>query len=73
MCYFKGRSSKYNPGAYPTTAFYKGFEELENELDPKQIERLLLFLEVIRTQEKFSKVSCEQSCGERTTRNAQDK
>ena len=37
-------------------AFYKGLEDLENELDPKQIEKLIIFLEVIRTQEKFSKV-----------------
>ena len=38
------------------TRQYKGLEELENELDPKQIEKLIIFLEVIRTQEKFSKV-----------------
>lgn len=55
MRLFKGRSSKYTPGSFPS-AFYKGLEELENDLDPKQIEKLILFLEVIRTQEKFSKV-----------------
>ena len=55
MRLFKGRSSKYTSGSFPS-AFYKGLEELENDLDPKQIEKLILFLEVIRTQEKFSKV-----------------
>lgn len=55
MRLFKGRSSKYTQGSFPS-AFYKGLEELENDLDPKQIEKLILFLEVIRTQEKFSKV-----------------
>ena len=52
----KGRTNKYNAGSFKVEAFYKGLEELENELDPKQIEKLIIFLEVIRTQEKFSKV-----------------
>ena len=56
MRLFKGRSSKYTQGSSFPSAFYKGLEELENDLDPKQIEKLILFLEVIRTQEKFSKV-----------------
>ena len=59
--HFKGRSSKYTPGSFPNTAaFYKGLEELENDLDPKQIERLILFLDVIQTQEKFSKVTVKR-------------
>ena len=50
-------SSKYNhQTSFKVEAFYKGLEELEAELDPKQIEKLIIFLEVIRTQEKFSKV-----------------
>ena len=56
MRLFKGRSSKCTQGSSFPSAFYKGLEELENDLDPKQIEKLILFLEVIRTQEKFSKV-----------------
>ena len=58
MWKFKGRSSKYTPASFSSSAsaFYKCLEELENELDPKQIEKLIIFLEVIRTQEKFSKV-----------------
>ena len=54
---FKGRSSKYPAGSLSFPAsFYKGLEELENELDPKQIEKLIVFFEVMSTQEKISKV-----------------
>ena len=61
---FKGRSSKHTPGSFPNAAaFYKGLEELENDLDPKQIERLILFLDVIQTQEKFSKVTVKRVIG----------
>ena len=48
-------------GKLPTTlafpaSFYKGLDEFEADLDPKQIEKLLVFFEVISTQEKISKV-----------------
>ena len=56
-------SSKYNhQTSFKVEAFYKGLEELEAELDPKQIEKLIIFLEVIRTQEKFSKVLPPPCC-----------
>ena len=60
---FKGRSSKYTSNSFASSAFWKGLDELENELDPKNIEKLIIFLEVIRTQEKFSKVRTNMKHG----------
>ena len=63
---FKGRSSKFSSTLAFPASFYKGLEEFEADLDPKQIEKLLVFFEVISTQEKISKVSffkiCEEIC-----------
>ena len=53
----KGRSSKFSSTLAFPASFYKGLEEFEADLDPKQIEKLLVFFEVISTQEKISKVS----------------
>ena len=53
---FKGRSSKFSSTLAFPASFYKGLEEFEADLDPKQIEKLLVFFEVISTQEKISKV-----------------
>ena len=52
----KGRSSKFSSTLAFPASFYKGLEEFEADLDPKQIEKLLVFFEVISTQEKISKV-----------------
>ena len=53
---FKGRSGKFPTTLAFTASFYKGLDEFEADLDPKQIEKLLVFFEVISTQEKISKV-----------------
>ena len=64
---FKGRSSKFSSTLAFPASFYKGLEEFEADLDPKQIEKLLVFFEVMSTQEKISKVSfvkiCEENLG----------
>ena len=53
---FKGRSGKFPTTLAFPASFYKGLDEFEADLDPKQIEKLLVFFEVISTQEKISKV-----------------
>ena len=53
---FKGRSGKLPTTLAFPASFYKGLDEFEADLDPKQIEKLLVFFEVISTQEKISKV-----------------
>ena len=59
---FKGRSTKQPAAPLPAlpASFYKGLEELEADLDPKQLEKLLVFFEVMSTQEKISKVETRQ-------------
>ena len=59
----KGRSSKFSSTLAFPASFYKGLEEFEADLDPKQIEKLLVFFEVISTQEKISKVSFLETFG----------
>ena len=53
---FKGRSGKFPTTLAFPASFYKGLDEFEADRDPKQIEKLLVFFEVISTQEKISKV-----------------
>ena len=57
ICLFKGRSNKFPSTLSFPASFYKGLEELDTDLDPKQIDKLLVFFEVMSTQEKISKVS----------------
>ena len=62
---FKGRSSKFPSTLAFPASFYKGLDEFEADLDPKKVEQLLVFFEVMSTQEKISKVlvSDEKSLG----------
>ena len=58
---FKGRSGKFPTTLAFPASFYKGLDEFEADLDPKQIEKLLVFFEVISTQEKISKVTAQRT------------
>ena len=58
---FKGRSGKLPTTLAFPASFYKGLDEFEADLDPKQIEKLLVFFEVISTQEKISKVTAQRT------------
>ena len=64
---FKGRSGKFPTTLAFPASFYKGLDEFEADLDPKQIEKLLVFFEVISTQEKISKVTSQRTNREKKT------
>ena len=53
------KSMRNTPGFLALEELFsgKGFDDFDKELDPKQVEKLILFFEVMSTQEKISKVN----------------